>query len=233
MFGDRAKDARGPAALRERMEERDADPVRLARTYAHLRRINALLSGWSRIYRRHLRPLLGVDRTYTLLDVGFGGGDIPLALARRAKRDGFRLRVTAIDRDQRALAHARSLPQSPDVRFVLGSTGDLVARGARFDFVVSNHLLHHLGQDELEALLRDSTGLAGRLVLFNDIARSPVALAGFALLAWPFFRRSFAVHDGLVSIRRSYRPAELRRRVPEGWEVRRMFPYRLLLTWRP
>lgn len=224
--------ARREPRLRERMEDQDADPAKLARTYAQLRSINAMFSGWSRLYRRYLRPRLDAGRTATLLDVGFGGGDLPLALARWARRDGLRLRVTAIDPDERAVAYARAMPAAAGVQFARAGTGDLVATGARFDFVISNHLLHHLRPGDLASLLEDARRLAGRLVLFNDIERSPVALVAFGLLTWPFFRRSYTVHDGLVSIRRSYRAAELRSRVAGGWEVRRMFPYRLLLMRR-
>ncbi len=220
--------------LRERMEDPRADPVLLARTYSQLARINALFAQWRRTWSRYLRPrLTDPDRVYTLLDVGFGGGDIPAALVGWARQDGRRLQVTAIDRDPRALEYARALPPDPDLTFELASTRDLVAAGRRFDFVISNHVLHHLRPEELQALLADAEELTRGLVLFSDIERSPVALLSFALSTWPFFRRSFTVHDGLVSIRRSYTAAELRRAVPQGWQVARMFPYRLLLLREP
>jgi hypothetical protein len=40
---------------------------------------------------------------------------------------------------------------------------------------------------------------------------------------------SFLRTDGLRSIRRSYRPAELAALVSDGWQVRRAVPFRLLL----
>ncbi len=52
------------------------DEARLFATYRHFAVANRAVSGWRRIYRRRLRPLLAAGPV-TLLDVGFGGGDIP------------------------------------------------------------------------------------------------------------------------------------------------------------
>ena len=218
---------------RERMDAPDCDPAALRRTYRQFRLVNAAVSGWHAVYRRELRPLLSPERPSRLLDVGCGGGDLPLNLARWAAHDGLRLNVTGIDPDGRAIHYARSLPGRLDVRFVQAASGDLVARGETFDFVTSNHLLHHLSGSELAALLRDSAALCRVKVIHGDIERSPLAYAAFGLATWPFFRGSFIRQDGLTSIRRSYTAPELRAAAPPGWTVRRQFPYRNLLIYTP
>lgn len=45
-------------------------------------------------------PVLRRDRVTTVLDIGSGGGDLPRALARWADRDGYRVRITAVDPDR-------------------------------------------------------------------------------------------------------------------------------------
>jgi 2-polyprenyl-3-methyl-5-hydroxy-6-metoxy-1,4-benzoquinol methylase len=212
----------------ELMDDPGCDLDRLERTYRQFTAVNRLVSGWRRLYRRRIRPLLDADRPTTLLDVGFGGGDISRALARWAARDRLLLRTTAIDPDGRALRHVRRLPDA-GVRFEQASSADLVARGDRYDVVISNHLLHHLDAGELSALLADSRALSRRLVLHNDLARARAGYGLYAAVTLPFARRSFVHQDGLLSIRRSYRPAELRAAVPPGWRVTPMFPQRLLL----
>lgn len=212
------------------MDGLTCDPDRLRATYRHFAAINGRFSGWETIYRRYLRPRLQLGRHYTLLDVGFGGGDIPRRLLEWTGRDGFKLSVTAIDPDARAAAFARSLPPAKGLRFEQTDTHTLAERGAHFDFVVSNHLLHHLSERELQKLLVDSAKL-GRAVLHNDIVRADTAFLGFALLTGPFYRDSFITPDGLASIRRAYTPGELRAAVPEGWLVSRPLRYRLLLSY--
>ncbi len=214
---------------RELMDDPDCDVVRLERTYRQFTAVNRLVSGWRRIYRERIRPQLHPDRPTTLLDIGFGGDDIPRSLAGWAARDGLVLHITAIDPDERAARYVRGRA-SAGVRFERASSSELVARGAGFDLVVSNHLLHHLDQGELASLLEHSLALSRRLVIHNDLCRGRAGYVVYAAATLPLSRWSFVHQDGLLSIRRSYRPRELRATVPPGWRVERMFPQRLLLT---
>jgi len=219
---------RRAAGLREQMDDPGCDPEMLRATYARFGAVNRLFSGWWTLYRRVLRPRLRPGRSYDLLDVGFGGGDIPRALLAWAERDGVRLHIKAIDPDPRAAAFARSLPPSP-ISFEQTDTSALLRRGAHFDFVISNHLLHHLSDAEVAQLCFESAAL-GEVVLHNDIVRADTAYLGFAALTSPFFRGSFITPDGLVSVQRAYTRPELRAVVPAGWRVSRPYPYRLLLS---
>lgn len=216
--------------LRERMDDPTCDPERLRATYAQFGAVNRLVSGWWLLYRRLLRPRLHPGRPYRLLDIGFGGGDIPRTLLKWAEQDGVLLHVTAIDPDPRAAAFAQALPSLPNLSFEQIDTAGLFRRGARFDFVISNHLLHHLSDAENVQLCADSAQLGG-VVLHNDIARADTAYLGFAALTAPFFRGSFITSDGLTSVRRAYTRPELRAVVPAGWRVSRPYPYRLLLSY--
>lgn len=211
------------------------DETRLFATYRHFALANRVVSGWRRLYVQRVRPFAlsggraaGASAATRVLDVGFGGGDIPRALAAWADADGLRLDVTAIDPDERALRFAQSVDGRGRVRYLAATSRELRAAGERFDLVVSNHVLHHLGEDERDALLADSLGFGARLVIHDDIERSALAYAAWAVGALPFAVDSFAHVDGLRSIRRSYTASELAALVP-GWRVERLFPWRLLL----
>jgi 2-polyprenyl-3-methyl-5-hydroxy-6-metoxy-1,4-benzoquinol methylase len=215
------------------MDDPGCDPRLLERSYHQFRAVNGLLSRSRLIYARHIRPLMtDREQAYSLLDIGFGGGDIARRLARWAARDGFDLSITGIEIDPRAYDYVRRLPASPKLAFRLIDVATLRAGGERFDFVLSNHLVHHLDGPGLQAMLACAEALATRLVVFNDIGRSDLAYLGFWLLTAVAFRRSYIRHDGLLSIRRSYTAREMRAVVPEGWEVRKALPFRLLLIHR-
>ncbi|MDN6302921.1 MAG: class I SAM-dependent methyltransferase [Brachybacterium sp.] len=214
---------------RERMDDPTCDPRRLARPYASFRLVNAMVAGWRTAYRRHLRPHLRAEGTTTLLDVGCGGGDVARALGRWARRDGYDLRVTGIDPDPRAHDWARRRPPVEGVQFRRALSSELVAGGERFDLVISNHLLHHLDEQQLEGLLEDSSHLARRTVVHSDIRRGRLAHTLFSVLTWPLFPGTFIREDGLTSIRRSHTAPELRARVPSGWTVSAPGRFRLLL----
>jgi 2-polyprenyl-3-methyl-5-hydroxy-6-metoxy-1,4-benzoquinol methylase len=216
--------------VQELMDDAGCDASALHRTYARFAAVNRLVSGWHRTYRTQIRPLLSADRPTTLLDIGFGGGDLPRALRRWAVRDGLELTVDAIDPDPRALAFVSTRPATPGVRFRQAGSAELAEAGERYDLVTSNHLLHHLDAAGLQQLLADSERLARRLVLHSDLRRSRTAYLAWAAASWPTARDSFLFTDGLLSIRRSYRPAELAAAAPPGWRVRPQPPFRLLLT---
>jgi len=221
---------RDPEAVEE-MDRPDCDPVKLDRTYAQFSLVNAVVSGWRRTYTSLIRPAFSADRTNTLLDIGSGGGDVPRALARWARRDGFRLELTAIDPDARAHAYATARPPLPGLSFRRALSSELVAEGGVFDAVVSNHVLHHLGPEELRGLLDDTERLTTRVAVHSDIRRHPLGYALFSVGTLPL-PGSFIREDGLASIRRSYTPAELRQFVAarSAWRVRTAAPFINLLV---
>jgi 2-polyprenyl-3-methyl-5-hydroxy-6-metoxy-1,4-benzoquinol methylase len=219
--------------LTEAMDDPDCDPALLERSYHQFRAVNGLLSRSRFVYKRFIRPLMNErGRGYSLLDIGFGGGDIARRLARWAEQDGLDLWVTGIDIDPRAYAYAQRFPRSPKLSFRLADVATLCAGGERFDFVLSNHVVHHLDAPGLQAMLSAAQALGARIVVFSDIRRSALAYLGFWLLTRVAFRRSYIRHDGLISIQRSYTAKELRALVPAGWEVLRAMPFRLLLIHR-
>lgn len=233
----------------ELMDAPGADPAMLERTYEQFGMVNTAVSGWRANYCRYIRPQLSTTRSATLLDIGSGGGDLPLALAAWAASDGLRLQITAIDPDERAHDFASARPPVRGVTFRRAFSAELVAEGASFDIVMSNHMLHHLTAAELGGLLWDSERLVrapgaggdarsgSRLprVLHGDITRSRLAYAGFALGTLPFARSllkgSYIRQDGLTSIRRSFRPAELKGALPSGWAVWPQSVFRYLLVY--
>lgn len=221
---------------RELMDEPDADLRMLSQTYRRFRVVNALVSRPEAVYRRDIRPRARAGRV-RILDVGAGGGDLCRALAAFLRRDGLGAEITALDPDARAMHWAEAHDAGAGIRYRCAATGEIAAAGETFDVVLSNHLLHHLTDDELSGILADTRRLVSStgVIAHHDIARSPVAYGLFAAATLPFARNflagSFIREDGLTSIRRSYTAAELRARAPEGWTVRQGVPARLQLRW--
>ncbi|HKK47217.1 MAG TPA: class I SAM-dependent methyltransferase [Balneolaceae bacterium] len=215
----------------ERMDDPQCNLADLENTYRQFGTLNSLISGWRTIYRNEIRPSLSHSHQCSLLDVGFGGGDIPKKIAQWATEDDYNLRITAIDPDPRAFNFVRKQGRHPNIEFLQCNISELDPAENKFDFVISNHLLHHLSPQQLSQILNASRKLSTQSVIFNDICRSDWAWLFFNLLSRPVFRSSFITYDGLTSIKRSYTPQELKKSVPADWIVESFFPFRLLLKY--
>ncbi len=220
------------ASAKERMDDPDCDLDELENTYKQFTTINSLISQWRKIYTDQIRPLLHPESNNTLLDIGFGGGDIPMKLAKWAGEDDLSLQITAIDPDPRAFNFIRKLDRPANIEFRQCRLSELDPSQQQYDFVISNHLIHHLGPEELHDILTRAEKLSKRKVIFNDIKRSDWAYLLFNLFSRLVFQSSFITEDGLTSIKRSYTLEELAEEVPPEWQVQSLFPFRLLLIFQ-
>lgn len=223
--------------LRELMDLADADPELLLRTIRQFDWINLLVSASRGLIRRHFFAVMEREpaRTYNLLDLGAGGCDIAVWAAAEAVRRGLKLEITALDSDTRIFPVARqAIRNHPGIRLLEGNALDLRRLGD-FDFVFSNHFLHHLGWDEIRLLLEQVIPRTRLAFVMNDLKRSRWAYLGGTLLIGLLARRSFAFHDGRLSIRRGFLAEELKRFVADNFpdipiRVRETFPARIVLV---
>jgi ubiquinone/menaquinone biosynthesis C-methylase UbiE len=190
-----------------------------------LRRVNRWLGG-RRALRRTLRPFLRPGAR--LLDVGCGSADLPAWLAGRDPKPGL---VVGLDRQ---LLHVRQAPAV--IRAVVGDVRALPFPARSFDVVTASLFLHHFDAEEAPEVLRGLFTLARGALVVNDLHRAHVPWL-FARAVFPFaFESRVSVEDGLLSIRRAFRPAELREAFRSAGlprvTVRRSFPYRLVAVAR-
>jgi SAM-dependent methyltransferase len=221
----------------ELMDQPGLNATEHARALSGLGRINRL-SRSAAMYWPELRRLAqaGPGRPLRVLDVASGGGDVPIALARRAVRSGVNIAIEGCDKSAAAVqfageqAAARALP----VRFfTLDALRDEVPSG--FDVIVSSLFLHHLDDYEAVRLLERMAGATGKLIMINDLLRGPIEFA----LAWAGCRlltgSRVVRHDGPVSVSAAFTITEARdlasRAGLEGVRLTRHWPGRFLLSW--
>ena len=225
---------------KEKLEGADVDLNQFRRTIRQFRLINYLFSANSRLLRKHFFTIMeqDPDRMYTLLDVGAGGCDTAQWAAREARHRGLKLDITALDNDRRTLPiAAEAIREYPEIRIVEGNALELNRLGS-FDFVFSNHLLHHLAWDEIRIFL-DSVIARTRLAfVMNDLKRSNWAYLGFTIFSGLVTRRSYHYFDGRLSIRRAFLPGELRGFLRSNFpnraiQVEETCPARVVLVYTP
>ena len=175
-------------------------------------RVNGLFGGrW--VTLRHFRRLvraLPKDLPVTVLDVGAGAADIPVALVRWARREGRALRILALDHGSSTLQYARAhTADYPEITLVQGDALDLPVRPETVDIVISAMTLHHLAPEEAIRYLGELDAAARRAWIVNDLVRGRAAHALVWLLTRVVTRNRMARHDGPLSILRAYTPREL------------------------
>ena len=217
--------------LSEIMDQSDCDLDKLFRTYRQFKYINQLTSQWRRVYCRILYPAMRKEkRHYQLLDIGCGG-DITFALMKWAEEDQLSLQINGIDTDPRVLDFLEQINDHNGIQFLCISLNDLYEADEQFDFIISNHLVHHLSSTAFNEIMTKCEKMVRIQVIFNDIECSDIAWLGFGCFAFLLFYRSFIVTDGPRSIHRSYSKAEAEKSVRKNWMIKRYFPYRLLFTY--
>lgn len=215
------------------MDAPDIDPAVYAAVLADLSRVNR----WTFTAHPTLRYL---DRAaaglgaFTLLDVGFGHGDMLRAIARWAQRRGIAARLIGVDLNPLSAEIARAATPS-DVRGIEFRTGDYRNQPEPVDFIISSQVAHHMSDAQLDEFLRHMEERSLRGWLVSDLNRH-----GFSHRGYPLLARLMGVHrivrqDGTLSIARAIRPSEWRAILrhadidPGLVSIRRRFPFRVTI----
>ena len=188
-----------------------------AAAYRELEIINRWLGGVRAIER-----FLPKDSGLSILDVAAGACDVSEALL---ERNAFRIVVLDLN--------ARGLKLSKKSWPVVGDALNLPFRDGSFDVVMASLFFHHLSDENCARVLSQMWRIARRRVLVNDLHRHAVAYFSIRALTSMFSGSRMVRHDGPLSVRRAFRPAELleiAKRAGVPAQVHRSFPYRLVLT---
>ena len=217
------------ATARELMDEVGDDVGELDANLRDIAFANAAFGG--------VTPVLRALRAFgarSVLDVGSGAADIPLAIVRDGARRGVPLVVTCLDSSEQMLVIARAAAAgNPALSFVHGDGTSLPFDDGSFDAALCTLALHHFDPEPAGALLRELRRVARMSPVVCDLRRSVPAFGA----TWLWSRTSrnrLTRHDAPLSVRRAYTPTEALDLAREaGWRaprVRREPFFRMTLT---
>ncbi len=141
----------------------------------------------------------------TILDVGCGGGYFAFELAKKFPQ----AKVVGVDISANAITHAqkRLEKQSFVLKNISFKEGSFLKEP--FDVVTATLVCHHLNDEEMVEFIKTAYQTAKKGVIINDLHRHPLAYMAFGLIAYPLFQNRLIFHDGLLSIKRSFKKEEL------------------------
>jgi SAM-dependent methyltransferase len=188
------------------------DPAALRGNLRDLERTNRWLGG-AALSAHGIAALAGDRESLTVLDVGTGAADIPVALLERAARDGRRLRVTGIDSRPEvlvaAVARRPGLAVTDGLELQVGDGRSLPFPDRSFDIAHSSMVVHHLAPAAAVVLLAEMARVARRGIVVNDLLRGRGAWLGAWLLSHLATRNRYTRHDAPLSVSRAYSVGEL------------------------
>jgi ubiquinone/menaquinone biosynthesis C-methylase UbiE len=197
----------------ELMDEAQHDPSELAANLRDIRRVNQLLGGTATTLH-HLPALVAAipaPETITLLDLGTGSGDIPVALVKWAAKHRRTVRIVASDYSRQMLDIARD-HVSPYAEITLEQydARNVPLPDNSFDIVLCSLSLHHFSPDEAVQVLREMNRLASIGFILNDLRRSRIGYFAAWIAGRLTTRNRLTRNDAPLSMLRAYTPTELK-----------------------
>ncbi len=203
-------DLRQRADLPEQMDDADLDPATYSRCLRDLASVNRVTLTHQPTLRWLHRATSGwrPNAEISVLDIGYGHGDLLRTIARWARRRGFSARLSGIDLNPRS-ARAASAATPPMLKIDY-CTGDVFTYepAQAPDFIVSSQFAHHLLGPDIIRLLRWCETHALRGWHIADLHRHAFAYYGYPLLARLMVWHRIVREDGAVSIARGFRRQE-------------------------
>ncbi len=200
--------------------------------------VNRFLGG-ARTTRHALRRCVGPQpgQSLSLLDLGTGAADIPIAIVRWARARALDVRIDAVDFNPAICALARdNVAAYPEITIHEADVLALPFAPESFDYAHCAMFLHHFPQAEAAHIFRIMYRFCRKGFIVNDLHRHRMAFYAITCLARLLSRSPMFQHDAPVSVLRGFRRqdfAELARWSDiDNLTIKRLWPFRFMVIAR-
>lgn len=195
----------------ELMDDLDCQGEVVTQTLKELETINTLLGG-NHVTIDGIKKLL--DRTrvtsFTLADLGCGGGDILRLIRQWAVRKNLTVRLIGIDANPNIVREAEmSTPDFASIEFEAQNIFSEEFKKRTFDIVTGTLFFHHFTNEQLSDFFRQLKTQVAIGFVINDIHRHWFAYHSIKWLTKLFSRSPMVRNDGPLSVLRAFRKEEL------------------------
>lgn len=175
-------------------------------------KINQLLGG-NKLTLLGVKELVSTvenSKEITIVDVGCGNGDMLRTLARYGKQNNYKFRLIGVDANRFTINHAINLSLDfPNISFLCVDVFEKEFNDLKYDIVLCTLTLHHFKDNEIEQIMNVFYSNAKTGIVINDLHRSSIAYRLFQLLCVAFQLNKMSKEDGLISILRGFKKADL------------------------
>ncbi len=187
----------------EMMDLPQAVSPELERDLENLGNLNRYFGGHY-LVRRFIKHWLLPGRSYRLLDLATGPGDVPRMIVRWARTRGISVKIDAVDLHSSTLEVARSRSADfPEINF-MRADARVFENPQTYDLVCCSLALHHFSEIDAVKILRRACELSHDKVLISDLERNPLTWVCVYLVTALIFRDRMTRYDGRLSVKRAF-----------------------------
>lgn len=191
----------------EIMDEFDFKGKELEMVLKSIDRINSALGG-HRVTIHGVKKLVQSSSlaSITIVDVGCGSGASLRTLAKWARKRKEKFHFTGIDANPDCIQVAKKVSYAyENINFQCMDVFSDEFKTMKATIFISTLTLHHFKNEALQTLIKQLEKQAEIGIVINDLHRSKIAYALFAIYAFFFIKSKVAKHDGLISILRGFK----------------------------
>ena len=182
----------------------------LERNLIELDFINTYLGGHSVTIEGLKSFISDKSKTYTILDIGSGGGDTLRFIAKWAQINSIKTSLVGLDYKKEAIDFA-TLKSSmfSNISFIQSDYKDLGKLEFKPDIIISSLFCHHLNDAELIEyfkLIQENSRFG---FIINDLHRQPFAYFSIKCLTQLFSSSYLVKNDAPLSVMRGFSKSEL------------------------
>lgn len=193
----------------EWMDAPDIPVQLLHKNLGELDILNRTLGGHSISMEGLKRLMVNRKKVYHIVDLGCGSGDVLKYIARWARSNQYKVKLTGVDRNSDAIEYLyRNCSDFPEINGLVCDYKDYLGTDS-IDIVHCSLFCHHLNNQELMELLMNLKSFARVGFVINDLQRNSMAYYGVWLMTRLLNGSVLSKHDGPISVLRAFTREEL------------------------
>lgn len=194
---------KGRCADKELLDQDEIPDVDLFQNLKELDVINRLLGGYS-ITLNALKKIIKTNQSYTLIDIGSGGGDTLKTISQWSRNKGLTLSLYGLDLKTACVAYANTNKPNADIQFICDDYRNIGQHLPTVDIIHASLFCHHLSDEEIVGLILFAREIQATLVI-NDLERNRLAYYAIKLLTSCFSNSYLVKNDAPLSVRRGFK----------------------------
>jgi 2-polyprenyl-3-methyl-5-hydroxy-6-metoxy-1,4-benzoquinol methylase len=167
-------------------------------------------------------------KTYTIIDIGCGGGDNLIYAAKWARSKGYNFKFIGIDLKKDCIEYAIIQSKNlEEISFICSDYRNLPDLNIQFDIALACLFTHHLSNNEISELLLWCNKNARLGFVINDLHRNIFAYYSIAWLTAIFSKSYLVKNDAKLSVARGFIGSDWHQILKQS----KVTPSRINITW--